>query len=517
MPRIIPILKIDKNMKTYVIGALLAAAAALAGCGHGDDRAASHAGDGAHAEALHLTAYTDDYEVYAEIAPLVAGARADVTIHVTTLNDFKPLAGGQVGAALTCGGRRLPAQPARPSRPGVYTLALTPPAAGSGLIAVEIRTERGRAVATLPAVTVHKERDEAARAAEALEPHAANAVAFGKETSWSVDFATEACREEPFGAVVRAMARVQPAQGDERMVCARTAGIVTAVGGVLAEGARVAAGQSLFRIDTEGMAGGNLAVRLREAEAEARAARGELERKQALARDRIVSESELERARAACEAAEAACGSLRRNFGGGRQAVASPVAGFVERVLVRSGEYVAEGQPVVCVAQNRSLQLRAEIAPKYYGLLCGGADAAVRANDGGGARGERWVRARMVSFGRAVGADSPLLPVTLCADSAAGLLPGTLVETYIRAHGGAARLTVPRTALVEEMDNYFVYVQLTPELFEKREVRIGATDGRRTEIKSGLAQGERVVSRGAVLLKLAQGAGALDAHAGHAH
>lgn len=67
------------------------------------------------------------------------------------------------------------------------------------------------------------------------------------------------------------------------------------------------------------------------------------------------------------------------------------------------------------------------------------------------------------------------------------------------------------------MGNYFVYVQLTPEFFEKREVKIGDTDGVRTAILSGLNESERVVSKGAILVKLAQSTGALDAHAGHVH
>ena len=60
-------------------------------------------------------------------------------------------------------------------------------------------------------------------------------------------------------------------------------------------------------------------------------------------------------------------------------------------------------------------------------------------------------------------------------------------------------------------------VQLTPELFEKREVVIGATDGLNTEIINGLTDNERVVAEGAILVKLSQASGALDPHAGHVH
>ena len=88
---------------------------------------------------------------------------------------------------------------------------------------------------------------------------------------------------------------------------------------------------------------------------------------------------------------------------------------------------------------------------------------------------------------------------------------------FIRTRGARPTITVPAISLIEEMGNYFVYVQLTPEYFEKREVTIGQTDGIRTEILSGLNGTERVVTRGATLVKITQSSGQLDAESGHQH
>ena len=80
-----------------------------------------------------------------------------------------------------------------------------------------------------------------------------------------------------------------------------------------------------------------------------------------------------------------------------------------------------------------------------------------------------------------------------------------------------AGVAVPRTAIVEEMGSYFVFVQNSPISFEKRSVVLGATDGNLVKIDKGVHEGERVVTKGAVILKLSQGAAALDPHAGHVH
>ena len=123
----------------------------------------------------------------------------------------------------------------------------------------------------------------------------------------------------------------------------------------------------------------------------------------------------------------------------------------------------------------------------------------------------------MVSFGKSAEYGNILIPVTFEVNNTVGLLSGSFVELYIKTQSDKPMLTVANGALIEEMGNYFVFVQLTPELFEKREIQKGATDGYRTAVISGLQEGERVVAKGAVLVKLAQASGALDPHAGHVH
>jgi len=94
---------------------------------------------------------------------------------------------------------------------------------------------------------------------------------------------------------------------------------------------------------------------------------------------------------------------------------------------------------------------------------------------------------------------------------------GGFVEVFLKVRSNEAAITIPNTALLEAQNNYSVIVQLTPELFEFRSVETGASDGISTEIVNGIKAGERVVSEGAILMKLAQSTGTLDAHSGHVH
>jgi multidrug efflux pump subunit AcrA (membrane-fusion protein) len=98
-----------------------------------------------------------------------------------------------------------------------------------------------------------------------------------------------------------------------------------------------------------------------------------------------------------------------------------------------------------------------------------------------------------------------------------GFISGEFVELYLKTITSSVALTIPNEALLEEQGNLFVFVQVHPELFEKREVSVGSTDGIKSEIKSGITNADRIVTKGAILVKLAQSSGALDAHSGHVH
>ena len=77
-------------------------------------------------------------------------------------------------------------------------------------------------------------------------------------------------------------------------------------------------------------------------------------------------------------------------------------------------------------------------------------------------------------------------------------------------------MTVPVSALIEEQGVFYVYVQTEGESFQKRELKLGANDGQKVQVLSGVSEGERVVTKGGYQIKLSQASGALPAH-GHEH
>ena len=500
-------------MKKTIFIIALALAFAGTGCHHHHEDEHEHGHDHKHETCLQLTAYSDHWEVYGEAHPFVTGHASELRAHVTDLNTFKPRKEGRVTAVLTIGGQSVTQSVDTPSTPGIYEFALMPKQQGAGSLFFIIDDD----TLVINNIQAYSEEEAALEAAEKVQVKSESGATFTKEQSWKVDFATELCRKEPFGQVIKTVAQILPSQGDEQVVAARSAGIVLPRSSDLVQGKAVSKGQILFTIESGDMIDNNLSVRYQEAAAEYEQAKSEYERKKELNRDKIVSDGELARAKSAYEKAAALYESCRNVFKGGNLAVKAPIGGYVRQLYVQPGQFVEAGQPLAAVAQNRSLTVRADVQPKYYPWLSQIATANFRSINGKQTYSLEDLKGKVLSYGKATGETDALVPVLFQIDNPQEFIPGAFVETYIKTRSGTMAVTVPNAALTEEMGNCFVYVQLTPECFEKRAVSTGATDGQRTEITAGLDGSERIVAKGAIFVKLAQASGKLDAHSGHHH
>lgn len=108
------------------------------------------------------------------------------------------------------------------------------------------------------------------------------------------------------------------------------------------------------------------------------------------------------------------------------------------------------------------------------------------------------------------------LPVIFKLENDGQLLEGAFAEVYLQAKERSAILAVPSTALAEEQGGTYLYIQLAGESYTKRFVTTGENDGLYVEITGGLNAGERVVTRGVMLVKAASMATGVVGD-GHSH
>ena len=498
----------------YNIGMGVLVACAVASCspsGHNDEHQDEHS-----EEKVQYTAYTANLELFAKADPFIVGEKAQVESFVTLLPDFKALDSCSVTVALTVNGKEIAQTSNQPERKGVYHIEITPNSAGQGTLTYTITNTSGIFVVVVPNVEVYA-NDEAHEAAEHHDVSKTNTTVFSKEQSWKIDFATAHPRVVPFGQSIKTTALVQSAQGNELVISANTNGIVLFNSGTLLEGNDVTAGQALFSVSGGAMADNNITVKYAEAKSNYEKATADYERAKTLAQDNIVSAKDLLSAKNQYENAKAVYNNLNRNVTTSGQSVTSPQTGFITQVFVKNGAYVEAGQPVAVVSQNKSLVLSANVSSKYAAILPNIKTANIKTINDNRTYSLEQLHGKVISFGKAANSDNYLIPIALQVENNGSFVAGSYVEVYLITFSNTQALVVPTTSLIEEQGNFFVWVQVTPELFEKREVFIGGTDGMNTEIIKGITASERIVTRGAMLIKLAQATGSLDAHSGHVH
>jgi len=466
---------------------------------------------------IQFTAYSAEFEVFAEADPFVVGQSSGILSHFSHIPNFTALEKGAVTIRLIVEGKEVSQLLDKPTRKGIYKFDLTPSTTGTCKIVYDFKIGNNNFQLIVPNIVVYATEQEAHDSAEANILSRTNTTVFTKEQSWKIDFATDFPKTEPFGAVIKTTAQVQSAQGDEIIVPAKASGIVAFTAGDVLVGKSVTNGQALLTISSSGLSTNNSSIQFAEAKNNFEKASADYERAKELAKDQIVSTKELLHAKNQFENAKVAYNTMSRNFSTSGQIVKSPLNGFIKQLYVQNGQSVEAGQSIVSVSQNKTLLLRAEVQQRFASILGSIRAANIRIPNENKTYTLEQLNGSILSYGKSADNDSYLIPVNLKINNVGGFVSGSFVEVYLRCSTNEKALTLPNQALLEEQGVYSVYVQVHPELFEKREVKIGETDGMRTEIISGITAKDRVVTEGVVMIKLAQATGTLDAHSGHTH
>lgn len=486
-------------------------------CGHDHGNAASADGH-THDAQVVVEAYSQRHEAYAKCAPFVAGQASSIELYISKLKDFKPLDSAKVTVSMVIGSQGIRQTLERPSRPGVYATALTPGHTGDATLWFDIEAGGQSERLTAGGLKVFDNEHDAHAWATERTPSSPNAVTFTKEQSWIVDFATEITAASPATEVITATGQVQTSLAGETILAARTSGTVSIAAG-LAQGSRLKAGAVVCHVDGRTAAENNTAARRTQLEGEYLLAKSELERMQALADDSIVTAAELQRAQLELRNAKAAYDNLNNAAIDGVEAARMPADGYLARLLAANGQFVEAGEPLASYVIDNQQVIKVMIPPRHWHRLAEIRQVTFRTTRDAQARTLDELGGRLLACSPAGADENPMVPVTFALGQAGGLVPGEFVEARIAVGDAQGRqaVTVPREAVVEEMGSHFVFTQITPELFDKTPVELGASDGRRVAITAGLDAGRRIVARGAAMVRLAQGAAALDAHSGHVH
>lgn len=511
----------------------------LSGCRSGGEDSHSQAGGGAQgeeeSESWSVTAWSPNYELFAETKPLVVGREAQSHAHFTYLPDFSALDEGSVtGVLRAADGSEETFLAAKPSRPGIFNVVFKPQREGTFDLAFQVNNGKASERIDAGRVRVGSDKEpggltEPPPGSPDEESAAGEPVGFLKEQQWRTEFATEPAKQGTLKKSLPAPARVLAASDGQAALTAPVDGVVSAASWPH-PGLGVGRGAPLFVL-TPRVSGdrsvGALSADVTALEAKLGAVQLRLDRLRELLRVEATSRREVEEAEARVKALTARLEAARREksaataLRGGRTAgpesfrISSPIAGRVAEVSVSPGQFVAAGTPLGRVVRTRPVWLELALQP---------AQAAALPRDLAGVSIRRWAgeepflvpasEMRLVSRSPEVGSGAGTLPVIVEVQRGTEQLPiGSRVEAELLLPGELSGVVIPATALVDDGGVEVVYVQLGGESFDRRPVQVEARQGGQALIR-GVRPGERLVVRGANAIRRSAllGSGAVEGH-----
>jgi membrane fusion protein, heavy metal efflux system len=199
---------------------------------------------------------------------------------------------------------------------------------------------------------------------------------------------------------------------------------------------------------------------------------------------------------------------------GERTVVRAPIAGVVAEAQVTPGAAVQEGQLLYRLVAVDRVHVAGAVPEQFLARVqhvraaeieVPGLEAPLPAT-------------RLVSIGRVVDPQTRSVPITFeLAGPPPGVAVGQAVTLRLITPPEGREVTVPASAIVDDGGQQIVFVQSGGESFERRPVRAGGErEGGYVRIVSGLEPGERIVTRGAHLVRLAALSPQTPGH-GHVH
>lgn len=329
---------------------------------------------------------------------------------------------------------------------------------------------------------------------EESHPHSGIHLSPDKASQFGVEY--EIVAPGYFNDVIKTSGSIEASGSDIVNITAKKSGVVTLAAGINT-GSAVNSGERIGTISSEGIQGGDVS---QAAVSNFQAAKAEYERLKPLYEEKLVTASVFKEAERAYNEAKALAG---KGNGSAMAILTSPIEGTLLNLNVKSGDYVEVGSPVATVAKNSNLILKADL-PARESKHLGEISTANFTIEGSREIVKLSERNGKKMSGNGSSVVNGYIPVYFSFTGNSLSFPGGYAEVYLICGERNGVISVPRDALVEIQGNKYIYVAVDDDEYEKKLVVTGSSDGERIEIVEGLNPGEKIVSKGASIIRMAE-------------
>jgi Cu(I)/Ag(I) efflux system membrane fusion protein len=176
--------------------------------------------------------------------------------------------------------------------------------------------------------------------------------------------------------------------------------------------------------------------------------------------------------------------------------VFAPRSGIITERLVSAGQYVMEGAALFSIAEMDPVWVQAEVHDFEIGRVPVGTSAVVTTQAYPG----REFRGKVTFVDPYLNAETRTVKVRVDLPNPGGILkPDMFVRVAFRGRKGTV-LAAPESAVLVTGERALSWVEVEPNTFEPRMIRVGARAGGYYQILSGLAEGDTVVTSAGFLI-----------------
>jgi cobalt-zinc-cadmium efflux system membrane fusion protein len=266
-------------------------------------------------------------------------------------------------------------------------------------------------------------------------------------------------------------------------------------------GDRVKAGDPLITLTSPDAAAARASLAADQAELDA--AKKEVTRQQQMATtgvgiesEKVAAEAKLRQIEAELARAQTTAGILGGG-GGSTIVVRAPIDGTVISRRASVGS-VAEpgGDPLIEIGNPSALWVVADVFERDLGQVHEGAEVDIEVS-----AGQAPLHGHVATVGSALTGSLRTAPVYIALDGGDdSMRAGMFARATIKAKAGQSIVLPVESVLVKDGKRYIVYTKQAGEKYGPKEVTVGRSIDGRVEILSGLAVGDQVVTKGALLL-----------------
>ncbi len=460
------------------------------------------------AATIAITQWTDKMEIFMEYETAVVGQEIKFIIHLTTMADFQPVCEGKVTLNfIQPNGSNMSIEKDELLREGIFTPVKIFETAGDYNFKINYQGAKAtesffigtfRVYATFSDIPTNKEED------------AGEEITYLKEQQWKTSFATDVARVRPVKSAVQAVGEVRPRPSSYAEIISPVEGImsITSADKLVNPGQQINKGQTMAVIMPP-LATQNSWTEIYLYYEQYKT---EYERALRLKDKNAISDRDFEQAQRTYKINKAGLSSyfdsddnsLRFDSKNNQFLITAPISGIVSDVSILPGQKIDRNQKLFSIVDPDIVWLRLDLFAEQANNLTdvSGATIHIPGNNERINLDEKSLS--LISRGEMLDPQKRTLALWLEAKNhKRHFLIGQTFVAQIYTSPDQNMLTVPLSAVYDDNMQKVVFVHTSGESFEKREVETGLVHNDFISVVKGLKAGERVVSLGGYLVKLA--------------